>query len=280
MPKTTQKSPKSSKTGLPAGKTTPDRKKTAAKKTAETAVPAKRTTATKAPKKPAAKRTTAAKSPTKTVAPRTSTAKTTGTRRAATGKTTRQHSTPRAINATGKNLVIVESPAKARTLTGYLGPDYVVQATVGHIWDLPTKRLGVDLEADFEPEYEVISGKEDVVNALKKTATGTRAIYVATDPDREGEAIAWHVAQELGNGKGAKLYRVLFNEITRNGVLQAMAHPTEIDIPKVDAQTARRVLDRLVGYMVSPLLAEDHRPRPVRRTRAIRRAAVDLRARG
>jgi DNA topoisomerase I len=151
------------------------------------------------------------------------------------------------------NMVIVESPAKARTLTGYLGKDYLVQATVGHILDLPKKRIGVDLEGDFEPEYEVIEGKTDVIASLKKNARDMRQIFIATDPDREGEAIAFHVAHELGNGK-RKLSRVLFNEITKAGVLKAMSMPGEIDIPKVEAQQARRVLDRLVGYMVSPLL--------------------------
>ena len=152
-----------------------------------------------------------------------------------------------------QNLVVVESPAKARTLSGYLGSGYVVQATVGHIWDLPTKRLGVDLEHEFEPEYEVIDGKAGVIAGLKKSARDKSDIYIATDPDREGEAIAYHVAQEIGNGRG-RLHRVLFNEITRAGVMKAMASPGEIDVPKVEAQQARRVLDRLVGYMVSPLL--------------------------
>jgi DNA topoisomerase I len=150
-------------------------------------------------------------------------------------------------------LVVVESPAKARTLTGYLGPDYLVQATVGHIWDLPRKRLGVNVEKEFEPEYEVIDGKADVVAALKRGARDMKDVYIATDPDREGEAIAFHVAQEIGNGQ-RRLHRVLFNEITHDSVLKAMKNPGEIDVPKVEAQQARRVLDRLVGYLVSPLL--------------------------
>jgi DNA topoisomerase-1 len=153
----------------------------------------------------------------------------------------------------GQNLVIVESPAKARTLSGYLGSGYVVQATVGHIWDLPTKRLGVDLDREFEPEYEVIDGKAGVIAGLKKSARDKKNIFLATDPDREGEAIAYHVAQEVGNGS-RRLHRVLFNEITRDSVMKAMASPGEIDVPKVEAQQARRVLDRLVGYLVSPLL--------------------------
>ncbi|RPH94883.1 type I DNA topoisomerase [candidate division KSB1 bacterium] len=221
MPTTTKKPPKSKKSSR-AAKPAPAPKKSAKPKTAARKTTASRTT------KAAAKKTTAVSKPVRKVS---------------------AHS----VDATGKNLVIVESPAKARTLTGYLGSDYVVQATVGHIWDLPRKRLGVDLESRFEPEYEVIEGKSDVIAALKKTARDTKNIFIATDPDREGEAIAFHVAQELGNGK-RHLHRVLFNEITRTGVLKAMSQAGEIDVPKVEAQQARRVLDRLVGYMVSPLL--------------------------
>ena len=157
------------------------------------------------------------------------------------------------MSPNGKNLVIVESPAKARTLNGYLGGKYLVQATVGHIWDLPQKRLGVDVDSGFEPEYEVIEGKNDVVESLKKNARNAREIFVATDPDREGEAIAYHIAQVVANGKQV-IHRVLFNEITRDAVLRAMTKPGDIDIAKVEAQQARRVLDRLVGYLVSPLL--------------------------
>ena len=197
--------------------------------------PVDKTTSSKTTK---AKKTTAARS----------------TRAAAAPKTTRSKSGVHAVDATGKNLVIVESPAKARTLTGYLGSNYVVQATVGHIIDLPPKRLGVDLDHEFEPEYEIIEGKESVVAALKKSARSAAEVYIATDPDREGEAIAFHVANELSNGNRRNLHRVLFNEITRSGVLRAMSKPGDISMPKVDAQQARRVLDRLVGYLVSPLL--------------------------
>jgi DNA topoisomerase-1 len=175
-----------------------------------------------------------------------------GSKKKVEKKTTRKVTQSSSL-ARGRNLVIVESPAKARTLSGYLGSDYVVQATIGHIWDLPPKRLGVDLEHEFEPEYEVIDGKANVIADLKRNARDKSAVYIATDPDREGEAIAYHVAQEIGNGR-RRLHRVLFNEITRDGVRKAMAHPGEIDAPKVAAQQARRVLDRLVGYMVSPLL--------------------------
>jgi DNA topoisomerase-1 len=157
------------------------------------------------------------------------------------------------MSPNGKSLVIVESPAKARTLNGYLGGKYLVQATVGHIWDLPKKRLGVDVERKFEPEYEVIEGKQDVVDALKRNARNARNVFVATDPDREGEAIAFHIAQVIGNGR-KNVHRVLFNEITKSAVLRAMEKPGSIDTAKVEAQQARRVLDRLVGYLVSPLL--------------------------
>ncbi|HEY3294876.1 MAG TPA: type I DNA topoisomerase [bacterium] len=212
-------------------------------------------------KRAAAEKTTASK-PARTSKP--AAAKKTATRTPRAGKTAtggkaapssgRKFAAPRAVDATGKNLVIVESPAKARTLTGYLGSDYVVQATVGHLIDLPPKRLGVDLENEFEPEYVVIEGKESVLSALKKSARDAREVFIATDPDREGEAIAFHVARELRNGHNRKLHRVLFNEITRSGVLKAMSIPGDISMPKVDAQQARRVLDRLVGYLVSPLL--------------------------
>jgi DNA topoisomerase-1 len=209
------------------------------------------TTSKKTPPKTRSRRST------KSAGARSGTAKTSReaklVREKTTAKKTAQEVERTADLGHAQNLVVVESPAKARTLSGYLGSGYVVQATVGHIWDLPTKRLGVDLEHEFEPEYEVIDGKAGVIADLKKNARDKRDIYIATDPDREGEAIAYHVAQEVGNGR-RRLHRVLFNEITRAGVMKAMASPGEIDVPKVEAQQARRVLDRLVGYMVSPLL--------------------------
>jgi DNA topoisomerase I len=183
-----------------------------------------------------------------------SSAKTVATKRATTkSKITKKSAPIVEMTPNGKSLVIVESPAKARTLNGYLGGKYLVQATVGHIWDLPKKRLGVDVERQFEPEYEVIEGKQDVVDALKRNARNARDVFVATDPDREGEAIAFHIAQVIGNSR-KNVHRVLFNEITKSAVLLAMGKPGHIDIAKVEAQQARRVLDRLVGYMVSPLL--------------------------
>jgi DNA topoisomerase-1 len=162
-----------------------------------------------------------------------------------------------------KGLVIVESPAKAKTIQKYLGKGYTVEASLGHVKDLPKSTLGVDIENDFETEYIIIPGKEKVVAKLKKLAGGVETIYLAPDPDREGEAIAAHLADELGNGakkrKGKKdangrIRRVTFNEITQRAVRDAFERPRDIDQHLVDAQQARRVLDRLVGYQVSPLL--------------------------
>ena len=154
----------------------------------------------------------------------------------------------------GKALVIVESPAKAKTIGKYLGSTYTVKATVGHIRDLPTKTLGIDLEDGFEPDYVTIPGKEKTVAELKAAAKGARAVFIATDPDREGEAIAWHV-QSLIKGRSAPpIKRVLFHEITKEAVNRAIEKAGDIDQRKVDAQQARRVLDRLVGYKASPVL--------------------------
>jgi len=156
-----------------------------------------------------------------------------------------------------KSLVIVESPAKAKTINKYLGKEFEVEASLGHVKDLPKKTLGVDLNKNFETDYEVIPGKEKVVAKLKKMAQSAAAIYLAPDPDREGEAIAAHLAEELGDGKkkGAiPIRRVTFNEITQRAVKEAFEHPREIDRNLVDAQQTRRVLDRLVGYQISPLL--------------------------
>jgi DNA topoisomerase I len=162
-----------------------------------------------------------------------------------------------------KGLVIVESPAKAKTIQKYLGPGYEVEASLGHIKDLPKKGLGVDVDNDFATVYEVIPGKEKVVAHLKKLARSADAIYLAPDPDREGEAIAAHLAEELGSnsdgGRSRKkevkpVHRVTFNEITKKAVQEAFARPREIDWNLVDAQQTRRILDRLVGFQVSPLL--------------------------
>ncbi|HEY6089880.1 MAG TPA: type I DNA topoisomerase, partial [Gemmatimonadaceae bacterium] len=152
------------------------------------------------------------------------------------------------------SLVIVESPAKAKTIGKYLGRAYRVRATVGHVRDLPEKKMGIDIENGFEPEYVTIPGKEKTVAELKSAARDSREIFLATDPDREGEAIAWHVAQQIKSKNGAPIRRVLFHEITRDAVQLAIANAGEIDERKVEAQQARRVLDRLVGYKASPVL--------------------------
>jgi len=152
-----------------------------------------------------------------------------------------------------KSLVIVESPAKARTINRYLGKDFQVKASMGHVRDLPKKELGVDLNNRFQPTYELIPGKEKVVQSLKSAARGVDSVYIATDPDREGEAIGWHLSEALSDNN-RKFFRVLFNEITQKAIRQAFDRPGEIDSRLVDAQQARRILDRLVGYKISPLL--------------------------
>jgi DNA topoisomerase-1 len=154
-----------------------------------------------------------------------------------------------------KSLVIVESPAKAKTINKFLGRNYVVRASMGHVRDLPKSKLGVDVEHGFEPDYVVIPKKKKVLSELKSEARKADHIFLAPDPDREGEAISFHLAEELG-GRDTKIQRVLFNEITKKAVEEAIKNPRDIDKDKVDAQQARRVLDRLVGYQISPLLWE------------------------
>ena len=151
------------------------------------------------------------------------------------------------------NLVIVESPAKARTIEKYLGPDYHVVASMGHLRDLPKSTMGVDIKHDFEPDYQPVKGREDVIEDLKKRAKSAETVFLATDPDREGEAISWHL-KELLDLPGDKTKRVTFNEITKKVVNDSIASPREIDQDLVDAQQARRILDRIVGYELSPLL--------------------------
>jgi len=153
-----------------------------------------------------------------------------------------------------KHLVIVESPAKAKTLSKYLGRDYQVKASIGHVMDLPKSKLGVDIENDFAAEYHVIQGKNAVLADIKKAAKDKENVYLASDPDREGEAIAWHIALKLGYPKQKNLRRVLFNEITKKAVQAAISEPRDLDRNLYDAQQARRVLDRLMGYKLSPLL--------------------------
>src|SRR5208282_2147509 len=158
-----------------------------------------------------------------------------------------------ATKSVAKNLVIVESPAKAKTIKRYLGSDYQVMPSVGHVVDLPKSELGVDVEHDFAPEYVVIKGKEKVIGEIKSAAKGKDNIYLASDPDREGEAIAWHIADHLGKTK-SNVRRVLLHEITPAAVKEAVANPSNLDHNLFDAYQARRVLDRLVGYKISPLL--------------------------
>ncbi len=155
--------------------------------------------------------------------------------------------------AKAKNLVIVESPAKAKTIGKYLGPDYQVKASMGHLRDLPKSTLGVDVDGDFTPNYKPIKGKEDIIKDLKTAAKGSQTVYLATDPDREGEAISWHL-KHLLELPDEKARRVTFNEITKKVVTDSIQHPRDIDQDLVDAQQARRVLDRIVGYQLSPLL--------------------------
>ena len=152
-----------------------------------------------------------------------------------------------------KSLVIVESPSKAKTINKFLGKDFKVMASVGHIIDLPKSRFGVNIEDGFKPQYIRIRGKEKIINQLKKEASQFPVVYLATDPDREGEAIAYHIASILDNDKDT-IKRIEFNEITRNAINRAIESPREIDIARVDSQQARRVLDRIVGYQVSPIL--------------------------
>ena len=158
-----------------------------------------------------------------------------------------------AKSAVGKGLVIVESPAKAKTLKKYLGRGYDVKASVGHIMDLPKSALGVDIEKDFAPTYDVIKGKQKVIDDIKEAAKKASRVYLAADPDREGEAIAWHVAEMLKLPK-ARVSRVLFHEITKAAVLKALEEPLELNQDRFESQQARRILDRLVGYKISPIL--------------------------
>src|SRR5680860_294919 len=166
-------------------------------------------------------------------------------------KTTKKAASKKPV-ARGK-LVIVESPAKARTIERYLGRGYKVKASMGHIRDLPKSKLGVDVDHDFTPQYLVPRDKSKVVKDLKQSVQGAKEIYLATDPDREGEAIAWHLLHATDAGE-KQLHRVVFHEITPEAVINAIENPRDINMDLVDAQQARRILDRLVGYGISPLL--------------------------
>jgi DNA topoisomerase-1 len=204
----------------------------------------KKSTANKtAAKKPAAKKTAAKTKP--------AAGKKTAAKKTAAQKPAKK---PAKKSAARKGaLVIVESPAKARTISKYLGSGYVVKASVGHIKDLPKSKLGVDVDSGFEPDYVVIRDKKKVIGDICKAAKSAERVYLAPDPDREGEAIAWHIAEEV-RAVNTNIHRVLFNEITKKGITAALAQPTVLDIHKTEAQQARRVLDRLVGYQISPLL--------------------------
>ena len=154
----------------------------------------------------------------------------------------------------GKSLLIVESPTKVNTLKKIVGKDFIIKASVGHLKDLPKKKLGVDVDNDFEPEYITIRGKGKILQELKNAAKKVDTIYLAPDPDREGEAIAHHIGNEVARFTKGKIYRVMFNEITKKAVKEALANPTELNLDRVNAQQARRILDRLVGYKISPIL--------------------------
>ena len=150
------------------------------------------------------------------------------------------------------SLIIVESPTKVKTIRKYLGPEYDVRASVGHVKDLPKSKLGIDPEKGFEPTYLVMESKKKVIAELKKAASKVDQILLAPDPDREGEAIAWHIAEEIGKKKIVR--RVLFNDLTHDTILHAIAHPQDLDFNRYEAQQTRRILDRLVGYQISPVL--------------------------
>lgn len=161
---------------------------------------------------------------------------------------------PKTAKKSKKSLVIVESPAKARTVGRFLGDDFIVKASMGHVRDLPARDLGVDIEAGFDPTYVQVRGRATVIAEIKKAARGAESIYLATDPDREGEAISWHLVEAADLDKSDNLKRVVFHEITRDAIDDAFSHPREIDMQLVNAQQARRILDRIVGYQLSPVL--------------------------
>jgi len=227
-------------------------------------------TAAKATKKRASKKAAAKPSANKAIKKATKKAAKKATRKAAkkaTKKPAAQKAAPVAGDETAEGtkaaakgrkkrkgaLVIVESPAKANTIKRYLGSGFVVKASVGHVKDLPKKKVGVDVNADFVPEYEVISGKQKILNEIKAAARKAELVYLAPDPDREGEAIAWHIAEEIKEAND-NIQRVMFNEITKKAINAAIGQPLELDKRKFESQQARRILDRLVGYEISPVL--------------------------
>lgn len=176
-----------------------------------------------------------------------------GTKTTTKPKTGTKKSTTKKKSAAKKNLVIVESPAKAKTIEKYLGRSYKVVASVGHIRDLKKSSMSIDFDNNYEPQYINIRGKGPLINSLKKEAKAAKKVYLASDPDREGEAISWHLSHILGLDPEDK-NRVVFNEITKDAVKNAFVEPRQIDMNLVDSQQARRVLDRIVGYSISPIL--------------------------
>jgi DNA topoisomerase I len=205
--------------------------------------------------------TSRAKSTAKSTAKATTKKSTTSSRSTTSSKTTRSTKSSTPVVRGNTSLVIVESPAKAKTITKYLGRGFQVQASMGHVRDLPKSTLGVDTDKNFTPQYVVPRDKSATVKGLRERVRSAKAVYLATDPDREGEAIAWHVREVTGAGEGGQpVYRVEFHEITPGAIQEAVANPREINMHLVDAQQARRVLDRLVGYRLSPLLWKKVRP--------------------
>jgi len=221
----------------------------------ETATPEKAAKKPAARKKTTAKKTTAKKASAKKAAAKKTASRGKGKKgELATVEASAEEEGEEAPSRRGKGphyLVVVESPAKAKTIKKYLGSGYTVKASVGHILDLPKSKMGVDLEKEFEPQYEVIKGKEKVLGELKKAAQGVDKVFLATDPDREGEAIAWHINQQLRHPDS---YRVMFNEITKPAIQEAIANPRQLSQESYDSQQTRRILDRLVGYQISPIL--------------------------
>jgi len=242
-----------------AKKTTKTASKKPAEAEAEPKKPAAKGKTSAASKKasPAKAKASAAKaSPSKKSAAKTSSKKTADKTADKTSEKTASKASSKSSGAKGGGesaLVIVESPAKARTIKKYLGGKVEVMASVGHIKDLPKSKIGVDIEHDFQPEYVPIRGKGKILTDLKKAARNADRVYLAPDPDREGEAIAWHIYEEIRDAND-NIKRVKFNEITKRGITEAIAHPTDLNRSMFDAQQARRILDRLVGYQISPIL--------------------------
>jgi len=181
----------------------------------------------------------------------------TSTKKSTTKKTTKSKTASKAVTsvANGKTLVVVESPAKAKTINKYLGNKYIVEASVGHIKDLGKFNLGIDIENNFEPKYITIRGKADIIKNLKILASKANDVLIATDPDREGEAIAWHIAEEVKK-TNQNIHRIIFNEITKSSIQKSLADPRDIDMDMFMSQQARRVMDRIIGFKVSPFLSQ------------------------